>query len=88
MFCLNIGRFDRSLRILIGLTLLSIALGLAFPQAEWRQLAWFGLVPFLTGLIGYCPAYAVAEISTIKSSPCPEPPPMAQSGGQASRGAR
>ena len=71
MFCLNIGRLDRSLRILIGLSLISIALGLAFPHLEWRQLAWFGLVPFLTGLIGYCPAYAVAEISTIKKQPLP-----------------
>jgi hypothetical protein len=55
----------------IGLSLISIAMGLVFPQAEWRQLAWFGLVPFLTGLIGYCPAYAVAEISTIKKQPLP-----------------
>lgn len=71
MFCLNIGRLDRSLRVLIGLSLISIAMGFAFPQAEWRQLAWFGLVPFLTGLVGYCPAYAVAEISTIKKQPLP-----------------
>jgi hypothetical protein len=71
MFCLNIGRLDRSLRILIGLTLVSIAMGLAFPQAEWHRLAWFGLVPLLTGLIGYCPAYAVAEISTLKKQNLP-----------------
>jgi hypothetical protein len=46
-------------------------MGLAFPPVEWRQLAWFGLAPFLTGLIGYCPAYAVAEISTLKKQPLP-----------------
>ena len=66
MFCLNIGTLDRALRILIGLALISIATGLALPRAEWHQLAWFGLIPLVTGLIGYCPAYSVAEISTVR----------------------
>ena len=66
MFCLNVGLLDRAVRIMIGLSLLTIALGLALPQAEWRQLAWFGAIPLITGLIGYCPVYSVAEISTLR----------------------
>ena len=69
MFCLNVGPLDRALRILVGLGLVSIAMGFALPNAEWRQLAWFGLIPLVTGLIGYCPAYSVAEISTIRRKP-------------------
>ena len=69
MFCLNVGPLDRALRILVGLGLVSIAMGFALPNAEWRQLAWFGLIPLVTGLIGYCPAYSVAEISTVRHKP-------------------
>ena len=64
MLCLNIGKLDRILRIAAGVTLLAFALGLALPGADWRGLGWLGLIPLVTGLIGYCPAYAVAEIST------------------------
>lgn len=66
MFCLNVGPLDRALRVLIGLSLIAIAAGLAWPNAEWRQLAWFGLIPLITGLVGYCPIYSVAEISTVR----------------------
>jgi hypothetical protein len=71
MFCLNVGPLDRAVRVLIGLSLVSIALGLAWPSAEWRQLAWFGLIPLITGLLGYCPVYQVAEISTLKKQNLP-----------------
>jgi Protein of unknown function (DUF2892) len=71
MFCHNIGTLDRALRILIGLALMSIALGLAWPTAEWRPLAWFGLIPLATGLLAYCPVYSVAEISTVKKQTLP-----------------
>ena len=65
MPCLNIGPLDRVLRVAMGLALLSFALGLVFPAADWHALGWLGLIPLVTGAIGYCPAYALAEISTI-----------------------
>lgn len=71
MFCLNIGPIDRLFRIAAGLALLSFALDLALPGAEWHGLGWLGLIPLVTGLIGYCPAYAVAEISTRKKQNLP-----------------
>lgn len=63
MFCTNVGGIDRALRILIGLALIGYALG--YPQqTEWNQLGWLGLIPLATGVFGYCPAYAIAEIDT------------------------
>jgi hypothetical protein len=57
-FARNEGRFDRALRVGAGLVLL--ALGLTF--GSWWGLV--GLVPLVTGLVGYCPVYALFGIST------------------------
>jgi hypothetical protein len=57
----NIGRVDRTIRIVAGAAL--IAWGL------WAQNWWgaIGLIPLGTALIGWCPAYAPFGISTRKS---------------------
>ena len=57
----NLGHTDRVLRMTIGLTLIGLA---AFGiTSAW---AWFGVIPFATGAIGYCPAYKLLGISTKK----------------------
>ena len=48
----NVGGIDRVLRILVGLGLLSLVF--VGPQTPW---GWIGVVPLLTGLTGWCPAY-------------------------------
>jgi len=56
---LNVGNVDRVLRIVVGLVLLSLTvLG---PQSLWGLL---GIVPLLTGVFRFCPAYAVLGMST------------------------
>ena len=55
----NIGQTDRVLRIIVGLVLL--ALVFVGPKTP---LGWFGIVPLLTGLTGYCPLYSLIGIST------------------------
>ena len=55
----NVGLIDRILRLAIGLFLL--ALVFVGPQTPW---GWLGLVPLVTGMIGYCPLYSVAGINT------------------------
>ena len=55
----NVGGIDRVLRILVGLALLSVVF--VGPQTPW---GWIGVVPLLTGLIGWCPAYAPFGWST------------------------
>ena len=55
----NIGTIDRTLRIVVGLVLISLAF--VGPQTAW---GWVGLVPLVTGLIGSCPLYSIFGINT------------------------
>ena len=58
----NEGQTDRLLRIIAGLVLLGLAVsGLYTP---WT---WIGVVPLLTGLIGWCPAYSLFGINSCKA---------------------
>lgn len=57
----NEGKIDRALRIVVGLIL--IALVFVGPQTVW---GWIGLVPLLTGVFGFCPAYKLLGINTCK----------------------
>ncbi len=61
----NIGRADRWIRIIAGIAILSLLIWLPGNQ-RWYGL--IGLVPLVTGMIGYCPTYALFGISTIKGS--------------------
>jgi hypothetical protein len=54
----NIGTLDRVLRILAGLALLGAGL---YFQTWWGLL---GLVPLLTALVRFCPAYLPLGLST------------------------
>jgi hypothetical protein len=56
---LNEGTVDRVLRVVVGAGVLSLAF--IGPQTPWGYL---GVIPLLTGLVGYCPAYAILGIST------------------------
>ena len=55
----NEGKVDRLLRVVVGLVLL--ALVFVGPQTPW---GWIGVVPLLTGLVGYCPAYSLIGLNT------------------------
>lgn len=55
----NIGTVDKILRIVAGLVLISLVF--IGPQTPW---GWVGLVPLLTALINFCPAYRIFGIST------------------------
>lgn len=55
----NEGTIDRALRIIAGLVLISLVF--VGPQTVW---GWVGLVPLLTGALGYCPLYSVLGINT------------------------
>lgn len=57
----NIGGIDRAIRIIAGAALL--ALVFVGPQTPWGYL---GLVPLLTGVIGFCPAYCPLGLSTCR----------------------
>lgn len=57
----NVGRTDRALRIVAGLVLIAGSLG----TQHWF-IAAIGLVPLLTGLLRWCPAYVPLGINTGK----------------------
>lgn len=50
----NIGQFERYARVIIGAGLLLWTL--FFEGAAW---GWLGVVPLATGLISWCPLYAM-----------------------------
>jgi hypothetical protein len=58
----NVGGIDRVLRILVGLALISLVF--IGPKVIW---GWVGLVPLLTGIFKFCPAYKLIGVSTCPS---------------------
>ncbi len=56
---LNEGAVDRVLRVLVGIAILSLAF--VGPKTPW---AYLGIVPLLTGIVGFCPLYAILGINT------------------------
>ena len=52
----NIESPDRVIRIVAGLALLGVVV---FVPGNWRWLGLIGLVPLITGLVGWCPVYAM-----------------------------
>ncbi len=55
----NEGLADRVIRIAVGLFVLSLAF--VGPQTPWGYL---GLVPLITGLVGFCPLYRLLGLNT------------------------
>jgi hypothetical protein len=58
---INVGAVDKVVRIVVGVGLLSLILVL---EGNVRWLGLIGIVPLVTGLIGYCPLYAVLGLNT------------------------
>ena len=55
----NVGQTDKILRILVGVGLLSLAF-----MGPKTAFGYIGLVPLLTGLVGFCPLYTVLGLNT------------------------
>lgn len=55
----NEGTIDRAVRIAVGLALISLVF--VGTQTSW---GWLGVVPLLTGVIGWCPAYTLLGVNT------------------------
>ncbi len=56
---INVGGFDRIARIVLGLVLISLVF--VGPQTAW---GWIGIVPLLTGIFKFCPAYTIVGLNT------------------------
>lgn len=55
----NEGGIDRMLRIVVGLMLIGLAA--TGTVGLW---GWVGIVPLATGLIGWCPLYAMLGLNS------------------------
>jgi Protein of unknown function (DUF2892) len=60
----NVGILDRAIRIVIGALLIAFAIPYVFPNTGWNWVGWIGIVPIITAVLGYCPAYSVIGFST------------------------
>ncbi|MDE2117611.1 MAG: DUF2892 domain-containing protein [Betaproteobacteria bacterium] len=56
---INEGTIDRALRVVVGLVLIGLAA--TGTIGVW---GWIGVLPLLTGAIGFCPGYAIFGMST------------------------
>jgi hypothetical protein len=63
LFPKNEHKMERTIRVLVGLALLSIVF--VGPKTLWGLI---GILPLVTGLAGTCPLYTLLGIST-----CPRP---------------
>lgn len=59
LFPKNEHKIERTLRIVVGLALLTIVF--VGPKTLWGLL---GILPLVTGLVGTCPLYTLLGIST------------------------
>ena len=59
----NVGSLDRSIRVALGLGLLSL---LFIRQDNSRWLGLLGLIPLFTAYLSWCPLYTVLGIATCK----------------------
>lgn len=57
----NVGTVDRALRIIVGLALIGLTL-----NGNIGVWGWIGVLPVLTGIFRFCPAYPLLGISTCK----------------------
>jgi hypothetical protein len=56
---INEGTIDRALRVVVGLVLIGLAA--SGTVGVW---GWIGVLPLVTGIAGFCPAYAIFGMST------------------------
>lgn len=62
MFKVNVGSADRIVRIIVGLILIGATL-----TGQIGVWGWIGVVPLLTGIFRFCPAYLPFGLSTCKA---------------------
>jgi hypothetical protein len=64
MFQANEAGWDGIVRIILGLAMLVLGWGGFVGGTLGVVLQWLGFIPLITGLIGWCPLYAVFHFKT------------------------
>ncbi len=60
----NEGTADRAIRIVAGIVLLALGWGGVVDGTLGTVFKFLGFVPLATGLMGWCPLYAIGKLST------------------------
>jgi hypothetical protein len=60
----NESAFDRGIRIILGVVLISLVF--IGPKTLWGLL---GLIPLVTGAVGFCPIYRLFNVRTNAAPP-------------------
>ena len=58
---INENTIDRAVRIVLGLALLALAI---VGPRTW--IGFIGILPLVTGIVGFCPLYRLVGISTCR----------------------
>lgn len=61
---LNIGRYERLVRVLLGIFLVILAFSQYFKGYQAWFAAFVGIILFITGVVGWCGIYSLFKIST------------------------
>ncbi len=63
----NESNADRIIRVVLGIILLALGWTGMVTGTLGAIFKWLGFIPLLTGLIGFCPIYAIFKIGTKKA---------------------
>jgi hypothetical protein len=64
MIKVNEANWDRILRVVLGIVILYLGWAGVVAGGLGTFLKFFGFVPLLTGLIGWCPIYSLLKFGT------------------------
>jgi hypothetical protein len=64
---INEAGWDRIARVVLGVVLLVLGWGNFVTDGFGVFLKYFGLIPLITGLVGFCPIYALLKFRTKKA---------------------
>jgi len=65
----NVGGVERTIRVGVGIMLLSLGVFAELPTWSIALSYVVGAVALITGVIGYCPAWVLLGISTCPARP-------------------
>jgi hypothetical protein len=63
----NESNIDRIIRVVLGIILLALGWTGMVTGTLGAIFKWLGFIPLLTGLIGFCPIYAIFKFGTKKA---------------------
>ncbi len=61
---INEANWDRIIRVILGILLLYLGWGGVVTGGLGVFFKWIGFLPLITGLVGFCPLYALLKFRT------------------------